>query len=64
MSEHDIMTVPEVAEYLRVAENTVRAVIKSGLLPAARIGKNFRIKRSDVENFLTNQMIVGEKSRE
>jgi excisionase family DNA binding protein len=55
MSEHDLLTVDEVAEYLRVKATTVRELIKRGELPAARIGKAYRIKRADVENLLDTE---------
>jgi len=39
MSEHNLLTVAEVADYLRVAERTVREMIDRGDIPAAKIGK-------------------------
>jgi len=41
----EYMTVAEVAGELRVDESTVRRQIRSGQLPATRIGRQYRISR-------------------
>ncbi len=56
MSEHDLLTVDEVAEYLRIKATTVRDLIKRGELPAARVGRVYRIKRADVEKLLDTEV--------
>ena len=55
MSEHDLLTVDEVAEYLRIKSTTVRDLIKRGELPAARVGRVYRIRRADVEKLLSTE---------
>ena len=47
------LTVAEVAETLRLNQQTVRNWIDQGRLPALRIGRRVRIKRSDFERILT-----------
>jgi excisionase family DNA binding protein len=47
-----LLMVREVAELMRVSNMTVYRLIKAGDLPAIRVGKNFRIRRSDVEGYL------------
>ncbi|MBM7510031.1 excisionase family DNA binding protein [Nocardioides salarius] len=42
------MTVPEVAEALRVNKVTVRRWIKAGTLPAVKVGRDYRIQATDV----------------
>lgn len=56
MIEHDLMTISEVANYLRITERTVREMIKRGELPAAKLAKSYRIKRADVEKLLDTQV--------
>lgn len=46
------LTVAEVAEQLRVSTMTVYRLVKGGELAATRIGKSYRIRRADVDNFL------------
>ena len=57
--EGDLLTVGEVAETMRVSNMTVYRLIKAGDLPAIRVGKNFRIRRSDVESYLGDRSYGG-----
>jgi excisionase family DNA binding protein len=52
MTDYNLRTVTEVAEALRVSENTVRQMIKRGELPAVKVGKSYRIKQSDIDALL------------
>ncbi len=47
-----IMTVPEVARYLRVHAITVYRMIRQGELPAIRVGRGWRFKKEDIERWL------------
>ena len=53
------LTTEEVLEYLQVNLRTVYRLIKAGDLPAIRVGKNFRIRRSDVESYLGDRSYGG-----
>lgn len=55
MSNIDVLTVIEVAEYLRTSIKTVRELIKAKKLKAVKVGKEYRILRSEVERFLGQQ---------
>lgn len=52
-----LLTVEEVADYLRLSNLTVRRMIERGEIPAVRIGKGIRIREEDVEASL--RPIVG-----
>lgn len=52
-----LLTVGEVATVMRVSNMTVYRLIKSGQLSAIRVGKNYRIRRSDVERYLTDRAV-------
>jgi excisionase family DNA binding protein len=52
-----LLTVAEVAAVLRVSNMTVYRLIKAGGLPALRVGKNYRIRESDLEAFLSAGLI-------
>ena len=56
-----LLTVAEVAEVLRVSNMTVYRLIKSGELPALRVGKNYRIRESELEAFLSAGLIDSEE---
>lgn len=47
------MTVPEVADQLRVHPVTVRRWIKDGSLPAVKVGRDYRIQAAVVEALVT-----------
>jgi excisionase family DNA binding protein len=46
------LTVAEVAETLKLNQQTVRNWIDQGSLPAVRIGRRVRIKRSDFQRII------------
>jgi len=50
-----IMTVAEVAAYLRVSESEVLRLINEGKLGAARIGDTYRIAKIAVDDFMTRR---------
>lgn len=52
MSERSLLTVDEVADFLRVAPNTVYRWCRDGKLIGIKIGKEWRIAQSDLDNFL------------
>lgn len=53
------LTVAEVAELLRLNQQTVRNWIDQGSLPALRVGRRVRIKRSDLDRLLTDGYNAG-----
>jgi excisionase family DNA binding protein len=50
--EETYLTVAEVAETLKLNQQTVRNWIDQGSLPAVRVGRRVRIKRSDFERII------------
>src|SRR5437016_64717 len=50
--EETFLTVAEVAELLKLNQQTVRNWIDQGSLPALRVGRRVRIRRSDLERVL------------
>lgn len=53
--EETFLTVAEVAEWLKVNQQTVRNWIDQGRLPAVRVGRRVRIKRSDFDRILGSE---------
>ncbi len=51
-SDPEVLTVPEVAQFLRVAEKTVYGLVKRGELKAFRVGRVMRCHRADVLSFV------------
>jgi nitrogen PTS system EIIA component len=53
---HEIMTIEEVADYLRVSERTVYDWAQKGQLPGGKLGTTWRFKRSDIENWVNRRL--------
>ncbi|MFP5316771.1 MAG: helix-turn-helix domain-containing protein [Acidimicrobiia bacterium] len=53
-SRSRFLTVAEVAGMLRVSTMTVYRLIKNGQLPAARVGKSYRVREEDVDRYLAS----------
>ena len=47
-----ILTVKEVAEYLRMSAAKIYRLVKEGLLPALRLGKTWRIRKDLLDAWL------------
>jgi len=47
IQQNELLTVKEVAAYLRVGRVTVWRWCKDGTIPACRVGRNWRIPRDD-----------------
>jgi excisionase family DNA binding protein len=50
--ERQLLTVPQVAEQFQVTAQTIRNWIDGGALPAARVGRAFRMRSEDVDALL------------
>lgn len=58
----DILTVKEVASFLRISRNAVYGAVQSGLLPAAKFGeRQIRIAKSTLQKAfsLASQHVTG-----
>ena len=49
---HDVMTVSEVAVYLRVNPQTVYRKAKAGAMPVLRIGRAIRFRKAELDDWL------------
>jgi excisionase family DNA binding protein len=48
MENHYILTIPEVAEYLRISNAKMYRLVQTGKIPYVKIGRNVRIRRKDL----------------
>ncbi len=51
----EILTLPEVARLLKVAEKTVYTLAQKGQLPAFKVGGQWRFKRADIDAWIERQ---------
>lgn len=49
---NEILTVQEVADYLRLSRTTVWRWCNEGKLPAFKVGRGWRVSRSEVEKII------------
>ncbi|HEX9122476.1 MAG TPA: helix-turn-helix domain-containing protein [Actinomycetota bacterium] len=52
-----LLTVSEVCQEMRVSSMTVYRLIKSGELPAIRLGRSYRVRESDVDRYLSGRSV-------
>lgn len=52
-----ILTIPEVAEYLKVSKAKIYLMVQRGEIPYIRLDRNVRIKESDLMKWLDKQTI-------
>ncbi len=48
----EIMTTQEVAEYLRTSVETIKRMARRGALPGAKLGRNWRFRKADIDDWL------------
>lgn len=48
----DVMTTKEAADYLRLSTDTLKRLARSGCLFAAKVGRQWRWRKSDLDEFL------------
>jgi excisionase family DNA binding protein len=53
--ENEILTVLDVARFLRVPKSTVYKLARVGELPASKIGKHWRFLRRDIQDWVHNR---------
>jgi PTS system nitrogen regulatory IIA component len=56
MIEDDILTIEEVAKYLRVSERTIYDWAQKGEIPSGKIGTVWRFKKSEIEQWVNDRI--------
>jgi PTS system nitrogen regulatory IIA component len=59
MIDDDILTLEEVAKYLRVSERTVYDWAQKGDIPSGKIGTVWRFKKSEIEKWVNERLSAG-----
>jgi excisionase family DNA binding protein len=55
--EHEILTLEEVAGYLRLTPQTIYKWAQEKRIPAVKLGKEWRFRRSIIDRWLDDQML-------
>ncbi|MDR1108120.1 MAG: PTS sugar transporter subunit IIA [Spirochaetaceae bacterium] len=56
MTDDDILTIEEVARYLRVSERTVYDWAQKGEIPSGKIGTVWRFKKTEIEKWVNDRL--------
>ncbi len=51
----EILTLKEVAEYLKLAEKTAYRLAADGKLPGFKVGGSWRFKQTDIESWIEDK---------
>ena len=51
----DILTVEDLHSYLRIPRPTIYVLAQSGRIPAAKIGRHWRFRRTDIDEWMRGQ---------
>jgi PTS system nitrogen regulatory IIA component len=62
MIDDEILTIEEVAKYLRVSERTVYDWAQKGEIPSGKIGTAWRFKKSEIEKWVNDRLSVSKLS--
>ena len=54
-TESDILTLEELRGYLKIPKPTLYSLAQSGRIPAAKVGKHWRFRRADIDEWLKAQ---------
>ncbi|MBA7666638.1 hypothetical protein ES703_74719 [subsurface metagenome] len=56
MKESDtVMTVQEIADYLKIPKSTVYKLAQESKIPAQKVGRHWRFKREVIDRWLENR---------
>ena len=50
--DNEILTIREVAEYLKLAEKTVYRLVAEGKIPGFKVGGAWRFKKDEIESWI------------
>jgi len=55
--ETEILTVEELQSYLKIPKPTLYSLAQGGRIPAAKVGKHWRFRRSDIDEWFKAQQL-------
>ena len=56
-----LMTLEEVAEYLRLSVHTIYKMAQKGKIPALKAGKKWRFRKEDIDKWLNGSYVSDSK---
>lgn len=59
--KYDVLTVKDTANYLRLSEMTVLRLANQGLIPGAKIGRQWRFQKETIFNLVRHPEVLNRK---
>ncbi|HHX63268.1 MAG TPA: helix-turn-helix domain-containing protein [Chloroflexi bacterium] len=56
MDQNTLLNVKQVAQYLQLKESTIYSWAQDGKIPAIKIGRTWRFRRSDLDSWLERHL--------
>ena len=54
-----ILTIPEIAKYLKVTEKTIYKLAGAKKIPAFKVGGSWRFSKTDIDRWITQESLKG-----
>ncbi len=61
MADDTLLNVKQVAQYLQLKESTIYSWAQDGKIPAIKIGRTWRFRRSDLDEWLEQHLQAGDQ---
>jgi len=58
MSNHEILNIKEVSDYLKIPVSTVYTLAQDGKVPAIKVGKHWRFLKRDLDEMFAQQRLI------
>lgn len=55
MPDDEILTIKELASYLKIAEKTAYRYVSDGMMPGFKVGGSWRFRKSEIDKWIVEQ---------
>jgi excisionase family DNA binding protein len=63
MAVDNVLTLPEVAAHLKLPVKTTRKFVVAGTIRGFKVGRQWRVRESDLEAYIDHQRYLAEQQR-
>ncbi len=60
---NELLNIPEMAAYFHIHKATVQKMCRNGVLPAVKIGKEYRVRRRDLDTWYEARRVQAPANR-
>jgi excisionase family DNA binding protein len=62
--QNDVMTIGELAIYLRISKSTLYKLVREGKIPSQKVGRHWRFRKVAIDKWLEMLKPTGHSSKE